>query len=221
MSSYFQISSTWTHQENRIVSLQNRNKPTNKETKPRFIWNSLLQTNENSLVRRLYHRDIPINDQSKTHWRKHICYIITEGFFLYYHFSLGLVRLRTIRLSAHEGAHIECSSRSRTEDVTITNVIIKTPERKWDWGVNDVMPGIEGLWFLLIFEKVVSWDLSLSEASWDLNLGEASWFLSLGEASPVGLRDAPRICWVRWNNQHTKNCVSLSPRVERLNSRNQ
>ena len=25
-----------------------------------------------------------------------------------------------------------------------------------------------------------------------------------------GLRDAPRVCWVRWNGQHSKNCVSLS-----------
>ena len=31
------------------------------------------------------------------------------------------------------------------------------------------------------------------------------------EASPVcGLRDALRVCWVRWNGQHSKNCVSLS-----------
>ena len=30
-----------------------------------------------------------------------------------------------------------------------------------------------------------------------------------------------RVCGVRWNGQHSKNCVSLSPRVERLNSRSQ
>ena len=77
------------------------------------------------------------------------CYIIAEGFFLYYHFSVGyslsfgLVRLRTIRLSAGADAHIECYSCSLLENVTITNVIIKTPDRKW--GVNDVMPGSEGL----------------------------------------------------------------------------
>ena len=29
--------------------------------------------------------------------------------------------------------------------MTITNVIIKTPDRKLDWGVNDVMPGSDGL----------------------------------------------------------------------------
>ena len=25
----------------------------------------------------------------------------------------------------------------------------------------------------------------------------------------LGLWDAPRFCWVRWNSQHNKNCVSL------------
>ena len=29
--------------------------------------------------------------------------------------------------------------------MTITNVIIKTPDRKFDWGVNDDMPGSDGL----------------------------------------------------------------------------
>ena len=69
------------------------------------------------------------------------CYIIVEGFFKMFSFfvsyilSFGLVRLRTIRLSAWVGAHIErrCS-RSCGEDVTITDVIIKTPDRKSDGG---------------------------------------------------------------------------------------
>ena len=62
------------------------------------------------------------------------CYIIAEGFlfilsfFVGYILSFGLVRLRTIQLSARVGAHIERrSSRSHGEDVTITDVIIKTP----------------------------------------------------------------------------------------------
>ena len=67
--------------------------------------------------------------------------------------SFGLFRLRTIRLSARAAAHIECSSGSRAEDVTITNVIIKTPDRKSDWGVSEVMPGNDGLGILMIFEK--------------------------------------------------------------------
>ena len=49
--------------------------------------------------------------------------------FLYYHFSLVIYY--------HSGklcAHIECRcSRSRGEDVTITDVIIKTLDRKLDW----------------------------------------------------------------------------------------
>ena len=53
------------------------------------------------------------------------------SFFVGYILSFGLVRLRTIRLSARAEAHIErrCSH-SRGEDVTITDVIIKTPDRK-------------------------------------------------------------------------------------------
>ena len=57
------------------------------------------------------------------------------SFFVGYILSFGLVWLRTIWLSARAGAHIErrCS-RSLGEDVTITDVIIKTPDRKCDWG---------------------------------------------------------------------------------------
>ena len=67
-------------------------------------------------------------------------------FFVGYILSFGLVRLRTIRLSARVGAHIErkCSL-SRGEDVTITDVIIKTPDRNGTGDVNDVMPGSDGL----------------------------------------------------------------------------
>ena len=55
----------------------------------------------------------------------------TLSFFVGYILSFGLVRLRTIRLSARVGAHIErMCSRSRGEDVTITYVIIKSPDRK-------------------------------------------------------------------------------------------
>ena len=55
------------------------------------------------------------------------------SFFIGYILSFGLVRLRTIRHSARVGTYIErrCS-RSRGEDVTITHVIIKTPDKKWD-----------------------------------------------------------------------------------------
>ena len=95
----------------------------------------------------------------------------------------------------------------------------------WDWGMDDVMPGSNGLGILVIFEKAVSWDLTLDEASWDSDLGESSWVygicrafvgsvswdLKLDEASPVcSLRDAPRVCWIKWNGHHSKNCVSLS-----------
>ena len=79
------------------------------------------------------------------------------SFFVGYILSFDLVRLRTIRLSARACAHIECRcSRSDAGDVTITNVIIKTPDRKSDWGMDDVMSGSGGLGISMIFEKVVS-----------------------------------------------------------------
>ena len=64
-------------------------------------------------------------------------YLIGEGFFFILSFSIGYIlsfgldRFRNIQLSAHAGAHIECSLRSCAEDVTIKNVIIKTPDSKW------------------------------------------------------------------------------------------
>ena len=75
------------------------------------------------------------------------------SFFVGYILSFGMVRLRTIRFCAHAWTHIECSSRLRVEDVTITNVLIKTPDSKWNCGVNDVMPGSKGLGILVTFEK--------------------------------------------------------------------
>ena len=132
-----------------------------------------------------------------------ICYIIAEGFFFILSFFVGyilsfcLVRLGTVRISARAGAHIECMcSRLRAKDVTITNVIIKTPDRKWDWGVCDVMPGSDGLRILMIFEKkqwVEIW-------RWTKRVEIRTW----ARLVQLGLRDAPRVCWVRWNGQHSK-----------------
>ena len=76
------------------------------------------------------------------------------SFFVDYILSFGLVKLRTFRLSASAGTHIErrCS-RLRVEDVTITDVIIKTPDRKCNWVAIDVMPRSDGLGFLVILKK--------------------------------------------------------------------
>ena len=133
------------------------------------------------------------------------------SFFFGYILSFGLVRLRTIRLSARAGAHIKCSSRSCAEDVSIINVIIKTPDEKCDWGVNDVMLGIEGLGILVILEKN-SW------LRFEPGRGELIFEPGRGQSSS-GLRDAQRVCLVWWNSQHSKNCFSLSPRVENPKSR--
>ena len=89
------------------------------------------------------------------------------SFFIGYILSFGLVRLRTIQLSARAGVH----TRGGYNNHRCHN--IKTPDGKSDWGVDDVMPGSDGLGILVIFEKAVSWDSKLGEASWDLSLGEA------------------------------------------------
>ena len=47
--------------------------------------------------------------------------------------------------------------------------------------------------------------------SWELDLDGACWDSSLSETSPVvccGVR--AHVCWVKWNSQYSKNCVSLS-----------
>ena len=159
---------------------------------------------------------------------------------------IGLVRLRTIWLSACAGAHIECRcSHSRGDDVTITDVIIKTPDRKWTGDVNDVIPGNDGLRILGDFwKKAVSWDSDsepgspeelrseprrvqlglrgahafVGSASWDLTLDEAGWDSDLGEVSPVCvLRDVPHVVWSDRTVSIVK-IVSLSPRVEKPKS---
>ena len=67
------------------------------------------------------------------------------SFFVGYILSFSLVRLRTIRFSAHAGTHKRRFLCSCTEDVTITDVIIKTPDSISDWGAKYVMPGSNGL----------------------------------------------------------------------------
>ena len=34
-----------------------------------------------------------------------------------------------------------------------SKTIIRPPDRKWDWGVNDIMPRSDGLKFLVILKK--------------------------------------------------------------------
>ena len=73
-----------------------------------------------------------------------------------------MVGLWTIRLFVH--THIGYSSRWRAEDMTIPNVIIKTPDRKrtgvWMTSCPEVMAREFG-----DFEKEVSWDPTLGRAS--------------------------------------------------------
>ena len=59
---------------------------------------------------------------------------MVANFTLLYILSFGLVRVGTIRLSARAGAHIECSSRSCADDVTITKCHNKKPRYEMGLG---------------------------------------------------------------------------------------
>ena len=72
-------------------------------------------------------------------------YIIAEWFFVNYILSFGLVRLWTIQLLVQ----VFMLARRGYDNHKCHN---KNP-RKWDWGVNDVMPGSDGQGILVIFEK--------------------------------------------------------------------
>ena len=112
-------------------------------------------------------------------------------------------------LSAGAGAHIEYSSRSCAEDITITNVIIKTPDRKYDWGVNGVMPGGENS---VISKKTLVeiwlWVRSVQPEATGCAarlLGQAVEILILGRAVQLG------VCYERCrNSRHNKKCVCVS-----------
>ena len=100
------------------------------------------------------------------------------SFFVGYILSFGLVKLRTIWLSARAGTHIECRcSRSCRKDETITGVIIKTPDRNGDCG-------FEWRHARKRWAEDLGWFLKKG-VSWDLNREKASWFSNLDEASPV------------------------------------
>ena len=132
--------------------------------------------------------------------------IFILSFFVGYILSFGLVRLRSIRLSAQVGAHIErrCS-RSHREDVIITDVIIKPRIEiglgMWMTSCPEAMS--RGFW--VIFEKKKLVDIW----NWTSELrSEPRWV-------QLGLRDALRVVGSDETVSILKN-VSLSPRAENL-----
>ena len=82
---------------------------------------------------------------------------------------------------------------------------------------DDIMPGSVGLRILVIFKRkqlveirTLASPVGSTECAAQFVVS-VSWDLNMDEASPVcGLRDAPRVCWVRWNGQQSNNFVSLS-----------
>ena len=156
--------------------------------------------------------------------------------FVNYILSFGLVGLWTIRLSA--GAKIEYSSRSHAEDMTITNVIIKTLDRKLDWGVNDIMPGSDGLgiWWFQKRCQLRFW-LWARQSSWRQRdahlLGQLVkiWLwarpVQLGATGCMARLLSQTLGWAVQQGLVVGNVgtvsivkiVSLSPHVEKLNTR--
>ena len=101
------------------------------------------------------------------------------SYFVGYILSFGLVRLRTIRLSARVGPHIvrRCS-RLRGEDVTNTDVIIKTPDRKYDWGYEWGHARKRWAEDFGLFWKKCSWlrfEIRQGELIFGARRGQASW----------------------------------------------
>ena len=109
------------------------------------------------------------------------------SFFVGFILSFCLVTLRTIRLGARLGAHIDrrCS-RSRGNDVTITDVIIRTPDRKMRLGMwMTSYPEAMGWGFWAIFENkqlVEIW-------TWTKRVD----FRASARPGQLGLRDASRV----------------------------
>ena len=124
-------------------------------------------------------------------------------FFIGYILSLGLVRLRTIWLSARVGTDFNAGVHACGEEVTITDVIIKTLDRKLDWGCE--------------------WCHAREVMGWD------SWVFYKNQLVEIWTKMSPVVCcgvcarwlgqwvesWRRTNSQHRK-IVSLSPHVENL-----
>ena len=96
----------------------------------------------------------------------------------------------------------------RGEDVTITDVTIKTPDRKWEWGCewhHSRKRWAEDFW---IWKKAVSWDSTLEEGGR---------FVIWVRPDQLGVYRMPA-CWLsqwveswQWmNSQHSKKlCLSL------------
>ena len=151
-----------------------------------------------------------------TAWLLYNCGMIffILSFFIGYILSFGLVRLRTIWLSAR--AHIEYSSCLHAEDVTITDVMIKTPDGTGVWMTSCLEAmGWEFWWF---WKEAVSWDLKLGKASPVCWLRDACTFVELVSWDSDS---GPRIqlgSWLKGDVETVSivKIVSLSPRVEKL-----
>ena len=135
------------------------------------------------------------------------------SFFVGYILSFELIWLRTIRFSARAGTHIErrCSH-SCTVDVTITDVIIKTPDRNgtgiWMTSCPDVRDW--KFWWFWKKSSKLRFGPGWSELRFEAGRGESSWAYGMRRAF-VGSDGMVSIVKI----------VSLSPHVERLNSRSQ
>ena len=145
-----------------------------------------------------------------------------------------MVGLWTIRLFEYP----EYSSSSCTEDMTITNVMIKKNDRKRDWGRNDVMPGSDGLriwWFwkktlveIRLWPGQSSWGLTVNDVGdswfvchwgWQLTLKSDHGVLQISTDRDLGSYGMRNVFVRSDSTVSIVKIVSLSPRVEKLKSR--
>ena len=96
-------------------------------------------------------------------------------------------------------------SRACREDVTITDVTIKTPDRKYDRGREGRHAPEAMCWGFWNLKKTVSWDSTLEEDTW---------FSGARRGQTNSLRRGAARSGVRWKSQHRKK-LSLSPHVEK------
>ena len=147
--------------------------------------------------------------------------------FVGYILTFGLVRLRTVRVLVQ----VFMLARRGCNNHEYHNK--KNPDRKWNWGVIDVMPGSNGLGILVIFEnkqlvEIWRWSRRVEIRTWArrdkfVSTGFAARLLSQWveildsePASSVGELTEERCR----NSQYSKNCVSLSswrkPKLKKL-----
>ena len=94
--------------------------------------------------------------------------------------------------------------------MTIRDVTIKNPDRKWNRG-REWRHARKSWGFWNLKKKKISWDLNSEPESWDSSLEKGSRFLVSARRDQLGSTKCAARDGVRWKSQHRKKlCVCLS-----------